>query len=181
MDANATIALALALGVATVAAFCDWRWGQIPNWLTLPPIVAAPFAYGLAFGMEHALRSLVAAFLSALVPYLLFRRGAMGGGDVKLFGALGAITGFDLLVGVEIQLGAVVVAMVFACGALAWKGALLRTLGNAFVLSVNPLLPSRWRQEPCDAMSAPIRMGGAIFVATGFLAAPHLFVAWSER
>ncbi len=180
MNAPITTAMGLALGVATAAALCDWRRGEIPNWLTLPPIVVGPLAYGLTFGVESALHSLAAAFVSALVPYFLFRRGAMGGGDVKLFGALGAIAGFDMLVGIEIQLGALVVAMLFACGALAWKGALLRTLGNALALALNPLLPTRWRQEPCDALSAPIRMGGPIFVATGIFATPHLVLAWSE-
>jgi prepilin peptidase CpaA len=180
MNLAVTTAMGLALGVATTAAFCDWRRGEIPNWLTLPPIVVAPFVYGLAFGIEYALHSLAAAFLSALVPYLLFRRGAMGGGDVKVFGALGAITGFDLLVGLEIQLGALVVAMMFACGALAWKGSLVRTLGNALAQALDPLLPKRWRQEPCDALSTPVRMGGAIFLATGIFAAPHLVLAWSE-
>jgi len=180
MNAAVTTSAGLALGVATVAALCDWQRGEIPNWLTLPAIVIAPFAYGLALGIEHALHSLAAAFLSALVPYILFRRGAMGGGDVKLFGALGAVTGFDLLVGIEIQLAALVVAMFAACGALAWKGVLLRTLGNALAQALRPLLPTRWRWEPCGELSTHIRMGGAIFVATGFFAAPHLVLAWGE-
>jgi prepilin peptidase CpaA len=180
MDAAVTTAMGLALGVATTAALCDWRRGEIPNWLTLPPMVVAPLAYGLAFGIEYALHSLAAAFLSALVPYLLFRRGAMGGGDVKVFGALGAITGFDLLAGIEIELGALVVAMVVACSALAWRGVLLRTLGNALAQALNPLLPVRWRQEPCAALSGPIRMGGAVLVATGIFAAPYLVAAWSQ-
>jgi hypothetical protein len=42
MNAAVTTAMGLALGVATAAAFCDWRRGEIPNWLTLPPIVVAP-------------------------------------------------------------------------------------------------------------------------------------------
>lgn len=180
MKTAVTIAAGLALCVAATAAFCDWRRGEIPNWLTLPPIAGAPLAYGLVFGLEFALHSLAASFLSALVPYLLFRRGGMGGGDVKAFGALGAITGFDLLVGVEIQLGALVVAMTVACCSLAWKGALLRTLGNALAQPVNPLIPIRWRQRPCDELSVPIRMGGAIFVATGIFAAPHFVLAWSD-
>jgi prepilin peptidase CpaA len=180
MNMAVTTAMGLALGVATTAAVSDWRRGEIPNWLTLPPIVAAPLAYGLAFGLELALHSLAATFLSALVPYLLFRRGGIGGGDVKLFGALGAITGFDLLVGIEIQLGAFVVAMTVACCSLAWKGALLRTLGNALAQAVNPLIPIRWRQGPCDELAAPVRMGGAIFVATGIFATPYLVLAWSD-
>jgi len=180
MNMAATIAMGLALGVATSAAYCDWRRGQIPNWLTLPPIAVAPLAYGLAFGPGYAIRSLSATALSAFVPYLVFRRGGMGGGDVKVFGALGAITGFDVLVGVEIQLGALLVSMAVACGALAWKGDLLRTLGNALVQVLNPIIPIRWRQEPCDALSAHVRMGGAIFVATGVSATPHLVLAWGD-
>jgi len=179
MNAATLIAESLALGVAAVAAICDWRRGEIPNWLTLPSLFSAPFVYGLAFGIEYALHSLAAGFLSALVPYLLFRRGAMGGGDVKLFGALGAITGFDVLAGIEIQLVALIVAVVGACGALAWRGALLRTFGNALVLTLNPVLPARWRQDPCDALHTPVRMGGPIFLATGVFAAPHLALAWS--
>lgn len=179
MDVTTTTAMVLTLGVATGAALCDWRRGEIPNWLTFPPIVVAPLAYGLAFGIEFALHSVAAAFLSALVPYLLFRRGAMGGGDVKLFSALGAITGFDLLVGIEIELSALLVAMLVACGTLAWHGVLLRTLSNALTQALNPLLPVRWRQQPCVALSAPVRMGGAILAATVVFTAPYIAAAWS--
>lgn len=179
MEVATTSAMVLALAVAFGAAFCDWRRGEIPNWLTLPPIFAAPPAYGVAFGVEYGLHSVAAAFLCALVPYLLFRRGAMGGGDVKVFGALGAITAFDLLVGVEIELGALVVALVVACGALARQGVLLRTLGNALTQAFNPLLPVGWRQAPCTALSAPVRIGGAILAATMASTAPYIVAAWS--
>ena len=180
MNAAVIIAMGLALVVASAAAWCDWRTGEIPNWLTLPPIAVSPLVYGFAFGIELALHSFTAALLSALVPYLLFRRGAMGGGDVKLFGALGAVTGFDLLVGIEIQLTALVVAMVAACGALAWNGVLLRTLGNALAQAFHPVLPARLRQGRCAALSTRVRMGGAILVATAILTGPYLASAWSH-
>jgi len=179
MNAVVPTAAGLALGVAAAAAVYDWRRGEIPNWLTLPPVVLAPCVYGLAFGIEHALHSLAAAFLGGLVPYVLFRWGAMGGGDVKLFGALGAITGFDLLIGVEIQLAALLVALIAASGALAWKGRLLGTIANALAVGLGPLLPLRWRRTRCVELSTPIRMGGSIFVATGFFAGPQLMLAWS--
>lgn len=179
MSTAVTIATSLALLVAAIAAYCDWQRGEIPNWLTLPVMFLAPWAYGFAFGVEYGLHSLAAAFLGGLVPYLLFRSGAMGGGDVKLFAALGAATGFDLLLGVEIQLAAFAVAMLAACAGLAWKGALLGTLGNALVVALGPLVPVRLRREPCAELSAPIRMGGSIFIATGFFAAPLLLLARS--
>jgi prepilin peptidase CpaA len=178
MNTAVTIAAGLALCIAATAAFCDWRRGEIPNWLTLPALLLAPCGYGLAFGLEYALHSLAAGVLGGLVPYFLFRRGAMGGGDVKLFGALGAVTGFDLLLGVEIQLAAFVAALVVASAALAWKGALIGTLRNALAVGFSPLLPQRWRREPCDQLAAPVRLGAPIFVATGFFVAPHLLLAW---
>ncbi len=179
MSLAEAVAAALALGVAGVAAFWDWRRGEIPNWLTLPSILAAPIAYGLASGAEQALLSIAAALLSGLVPYLLFRRGAMGGGDVKLFCALGAITGFDLLAGIEIQLAAMAFALVAACAGLAWKGDLIRTLGNAIIVTVGPALPRRWRQNRCAALSASVRLGTGIFLATAGFSAPRLVLAWS--
>ena len=179
MSTFEAVAAAFALGMAGIAALCDWRSGQIPNWLTLPTIVVAPIAYGLAVDAEHALLSLAAAALSGLVPYLLFRRGAMGGGDVKLLCALGALTGFDLLAGLEIQLAAMAFALIGACAALAWKGHLLRTVGNAFVAAIGPALPPLWRRSSCATLDVPVRLGGAIFVATAGFAAPHLLVAWS--
>lgn len=181
MKTAVTIAAGLALCIAATAALCDWRRGEIPNWLTLPVLLLAPASYGLAFGIEHALHSLVAAFLGGLVPYLLFRSGAMGGGDVKLFGALGAVLGFDLLLGVEIQLAAFVAALVVAGAALAWRGALTSTLKNALVVALGPVLPGRWRREPCSALATPIRMGVPILAATGFVATPHLLLAWAAR
>jgi len=181
MKTAVTIAAGLALCIAAIAAFCDWRRGEIPNWLTLPVFLLAPSSYGLAFGIEHALHSLAAAFLSGLVPYLLFRRGAMGGGDVKLFGALGAVMGFDLLLGVEIQLAACLAALSVASAALAWRGSLTSTLKNALVVALGPVLPLRWRREPCSALATPIRMGAPIFAATGFFATPHLLLAWATR
>ena len=179
METVVTFAAILALCVAATAAFNDWRRGEIPNWLTLPVLLLAPASYGLAFGIEYALHSLAAAFLGGLVPYLLFRRGAMGGGDVKLFGALGAVMGFDLLLGVEIQLAAFVAALFVTSCSLASKGALTRTLGNAWAVALGPVLPRRWRREPCDELAAPIRLGASVFAATGIFAAPHLLVAWA--
>lgn len=179
MSSAVTIAAGVALGTAAIAAFHDHRRGEIPNWLTLPALVFAPLLYGLAFGIEHSLHSCGAALLAGLVPYFLFRRNAMGGGDVKLFASLGAIMGFDLLAGLEIQLLAFAFATLAAGAVLAWRGRLLVTLGSAVAAGLKPLLPSRLHRARCAELSTPIRMGGSILAATSLFAAPHLLLAWS--
>ncbi len=87
------------LGVCVLAAITDLRWHRIPDWLTLPALgvgLLARFAvhgFGGAFG-----QGLIAALLGALFCLLLFGLFAIwgkgiGGGDIKLITAVGALTG----------------------------------------------------------------------------------------
>src|SRR5687767_10166147 len=105
------IPYAVAVGLAAAAAITDWRTGRIPNWLTLPPLVAAPVAYVAAAGLDGLLPSLLGMLVCGAPPYILFRRGAMGGGDVKLLAAVGAVAGIS--VGLEGQLLGLVIASLY--------------------------------------------------------------------
>lgn len=168
-----------ALVVATLGAVWDWRRGEIPNGLTLPVVAIAPVLHGLLLGPMGVARSVLAALCCGLVPYVLFRAGAGGGGDVKLFAALGALTGLSM--GLEIELTAFIAAAVLAMGRLAWQGALLRTLLNAFFLAVNPVLPRKWRRTVEPELMATVRLGvpiavAATLVVVGRHAAPWLGV-----
>jgi len=76
-----------------LAIYSDLRWRRIPNCLTLPAIT---LGFLLNF-LGNSWNGLIFAFFGLLVgigllmlPYLL---GGMGGGDVKLMGALGALLG----------------------------------------------------------------------------------------
>ncbi|MEM6954311.1 MAG: A24 family peptidase [Myxococcota bacterium] len=159
-------AFAAAILIAAVAALFDFRQGRIPNWLTLPPLIIAPIAYGLVHGLAGAAMSIGGIVLCGLVPWLLFRQGAIGGGDVKMTAAIGAVTG--VLLGLKIEFVSLLVAGIYALGRLAWEGQLLRTLGNSFFLAANPLLPKHWRRSITPTMLATVRMGGA-FVAAAIL------------
>ena len=172
------IAAAVAFVVAGVAALWDWRTGRIPNWLTLPPLVVAPLVYAVVVEPRAALTSLLSAAICGLVPYILFRQRAMGGGDVKLFAALGAVTGFDLRLGLEIELAAFFVGALFAMGKLAYDGKLMRTLGNTFFLTLNPVLPRGWRREVTPELMSTIRMGVPIFIGAGLMTFSYLSRAW---
>ena len=164
----------LALVTAAIAAVSDSLTGRIPNWLTLPAILLALIGHGISLGFGAALWSVGAALLCALVPYLMFRLGSMGGGDVKLFAALGALTSTDLRLGLEIELGAFLFASVLSLLVLAWRGELPRTLKRSLYIIANPFLPKARRSELSAELMVPVRMGVPIFLATLAFALPQL-------
>lgn len=155
------IAHGIVVLLAAIGAVTDWRTGKIPNWLTLPPLVLGPLAWGIVDGLRGAGMSLLGLLACSLVPYLMFRRGAIGGGDVKLFAAIGAIG--HLYYGITAQLLSFVAAALFALGRLAWDGKLFRTVSNALFLAFNPVLPKKWRRDVAPELMTSIRIGVAIF------------------
>src|SRR5690606_7695515 len=103
-----------------------------------------------------------------MVPYFLFRRGAMGGGDVKLLAALGALCTWppgphSLSVGLEAELYGFLAASLYALAKMAYEGKLLRVLGRTAFLCLNPVLPERLRRDIAPELMTSVRLGGAIF------------------
>ncbi len=111
-------ALSLAAVLGLIAAEEDLRRRAVPNWLT-----AAGAAGGLVcsaasgwHGLGMAVAGMIAGFL-ILLPFHWLR--AMGGGDVKLLAAFGALLGPS-----GILLAAVFAAVfggITAAGALVWR------------------------------------------------------------
>lgn len=84
------ILLATLAALLFAAAWCDLKSRNIPNGLNLAiALLAIPFwwASGLAAWPDMALQIGVALFVFALFA-VAFAFGAMGGGDVKMIGAL---------------------------------------------------------------------------------------------
>jgi prepilin peptidase CpaA len=166
--------------VAAVAAVFDWKTGEIPNWLTLPVLLIAPFAHAARQAAarqpgEEALweagYSLGGALVCAIVPMILYRQSAIGGGDVKLLAALGAI--LQPTLGVEAQMYAFFAATVLAPARLAYEGKLLSTLKNSFTLGMNWFVPKS-RQASVDATTMSwFRLGPAIFFGVVFTVYLH--------
>jgi prepilin peptidase CpaA len=158
-----------AVVMTAIAAWTDFRTGHIPNWLTLPPLFLGPLLWGAYGGLWRLdggslVGSLLSMFGCALVPFLLFRKSAMGGGDVKLFAAIGALA--LVTTGLEAQFYACCAGIVFGFARLAWHGKLLRVLANTVFLAMNPVLPKKWRRPICPESMSQIRFGSAIFVGT---------------
>ncbi len=69
----------------------------------------------------------------------MYRAGAIGGGDVKLLGAVGAL--LRPMTGIETEMYSFIVAALYAPVRLAYEGKLLRTLGNSLLLVRNVFVP----------------------------------------
>ena len=157
------------LALTAIAAVFDARTGQIPNWLTLPPLVVAPLVWLAYGGLWRPDRgsfagSLLSMFLCASVPLLLWRQRAIGAGDVKLFAGVGALVLLDT--GISAVFFSFCAGALFALARLAWEGKLLQTLSNTFFLAINPVLPKKFRRSISHELMTKMRFAAAIFVGT---------------
>ena len=122
----------LALTVGLTAGWIDYRTRRIPNWLTvtgaLLGIVTQWFATG-PHGVHMALEGMILA-LTCLLPLVLLR--AMGAGDWKLMGALGAILGPVMML--LILAGAIILSGIMAMVIIIRAKRVKETCMNVLVL-----------------------------------------------
>ena len=98
MPAPLTIASALLLScLSVVIIYTDTRYRRIPNAIVLAALLCG-LSVNTYFGGSHGLLMSLGGFVFAFALMLLFHiLGAMGAGDVKLFGAVGSIVGVSLV------------------------------------------------------------------------------------
>lgn len=176
--------LVAATAIAAIAAVWDAKTGHIPNALSFATIVLSPPLHVLIMWQvqgatkEDALWygggfSLFGAVVSALVPLFMWRQSALGGGDVKLFIALGALMQMQ---GLETQMYAFVFAALIAPAQLAYQGKLGTVLKNSGQILANAFLPKD-RRKTIEAETATwFRLGPSIFLG----AALTTFVHWKD-
>lgn len=172
--------LSVALLVALIAAWTDARTGHIPNWLTFGALAAGLVGHLLAgtqsgggwrgalFGVGFAAGG---AALCAVVPLFMYWRGAIGGGDLKLFAALGAIC--LPMAGLEVETYAFIAAALIAPAKLAYDGVLLQTIGRSITLVANPFRKAENRRPLPPELMTWFRLGPAIFVGVAVTTLLH--------
>ncbi|SRR5260370_41529345 len=121
-----------ALAVAGVAAATDIVWRRIPNWLSLPALVAGVIASAAVDGVSGLERSLGGFVLAVLIVGILCWLRSMGMGDLKLFAAVGAWIGPDALMFAFVITG--MAGGIMAVAYALWKGRLSATLDEAALL-----------------------------------------------
>ena len=88
---NVLFTIAIALGCA--AAFDDLRRNAVSNWINLLALGAGLLYHGISRGWPGFGLALAGALLGFVVFLVFYWLGAMGGGDVKLMAAFGALLG----------------------------------------------------------------------------------------
>lgn len=161
------IEILLALLVIT-AALIDFRQRRVPNWLALAGLIVG---VGMNWflcetpGLRMSLKGFGALFGLYFVLYLLR---AMGAGDVKLMGAVGAIVGYPNCLGILVMtllLGGIAAAVL-----VVGKGRIRKTLHNIWtILSSLRVLRAPYQANPeLDVASEQaLRLPHAVVVASG--------------
>lgn len=157
--------LMLALGVASIY---DWRFRRVPNWLTLSMMLAGLFLQTFFDGPDGFKNSILGLFLGILLLYIPFLLGGVGGGDVKLLGALGAFLGpFSL---VHVFLASAVIGGIFSLIEMARKKVWRQTCESLKHRLLYLALQQKFASESEVAFSKnPVSIPYAITMALGYL------------
>lgn len=170
----------VAIAVAGFAALFDWRQGEIPNWLTYGALALGPVLHvGLMLfahrpaesSLTEGGYSVLGALVCALVPALLYRQGAIGGGDLKLLAALGAL--LQTLLGVEAEMYGFFAAAFIAPARLAYDGKLIATVKNAAVIFTNMFLPKARQRHVEETALSWFRLGPPLFIGVALTVYLH--------
>ena len=91
------VSCALLIPLAFIITYYDVRYRRIPNAYVLATLISGLIVNIIFGGLQGALASLGGCVLAFTLMFILHVFGAMGAGDVKLFAAIGAVTGAQLV------------------------------------------------------------------------------------
>lgn len=157
----------LTLALALAAAWTDWRTRKIPNWLTAPALILGFTVHTVFAGLPGAKTSLAGAALAlgVLLPLVLLR--ALGAGDWKLMGALGAFLGPILFV--YVLVASLLVSGLMAVVEVMRTHRVRQTMRNMYVL-MRGFLSFGLRKNPEISLDNPgllkLPFGVAVAAAT---------------
>jgi prepilin peptidase CpaA len=172
-----------AVAVSAVAAGWDWKTGRIPNWLTYGAIAAGVLGHTIhgwvmattKVGLYEGAVSTFGAFLCSLAPAAMYWKRAMGGGDLKLFAAIGALC--QPMLGLEAQVYSLLTAAIMAPARLAYEGKLFRVLGGTMSVLLNPFRSEKKRRPVPEEAMTWFRLGPSVLAGTTVTLIVHALAA----
>lgn len=159
----------LTLAACLVASYCDVRTRRIPNWLTGSAALSAIVVHGFA-GLRPLAVSLAVMGVLTVAGTLVYSRGGIGGGDIKLGIAASGMLSYPLCVPFLLYtaIGGGVLALIFIIRRSKLSVSFARAM---LALSGAPgMRPDRSETLPYAVAFA----FGAIFIALSQSVAPFL-------
>jgi prepilin peptidase CpaA len=92
------LATSVMLAMLAVAVVTDLRTGKVYNWLTAPAVVVGLTLGAVGGGLPAITDRLLGIVVVLAATILLSRVAGLGGGDVKLLAAVGALQGFHFAI-----------------------------------------------------------------------------------
>lgn len=133
------IAYALLIALIVICFYTDLVHKKIYNWATLPGIAIGFLLNGVFAGLPGLKSSGIGFAIGFGCLFLLFLLGGMGGGDVKLMGAIGAIKGYPFIISALVY--SILVGGFIAFAVLIWKKKFLRTMFKIFLFLIHKIFP----------------------------------------
>ena len=132
--------------ILAFACYGEIKVRKIPNWLTLGSIALGLGAALIDGGCDGLVDSLLGFAVAGglFLPFCLL--GVVGGGDMKLMAAVGAITGWPMVL--RVLCNTCIAGGLIAVAIMAWNGILLTTLANAFRIMVGMQRRSKGLRNP---------------------------------
>jgi prepilin peptidase CpaA len=122
----------LTLALTISAALLDWRSRRIPNWLTVPGFLSGVTLHVVLNGWQGLRFALAGGALALilLLPLVMLR--ALGAGDWKLMGAVGAFLGWKLFL--FVMFGSILASGIMAMVQVIRVGRVAETFRNMWTL-----------------------------------------------
>ncbi|MBI4860889.1 MAG: prepilin peptidase [Candidatus Riflebacteria bacterium] len=157
--------------LVTACGVTDIFFNRIYNQVTYAAIVSAWLVAWLGYGAETLgglqvdLSTSLLGFLMGFVPFfLVYLIGGIGGGDVKLMGAIGAIKGASFVA--YTMLYSLFLGALFGVIVAAWRGQLMPILKRVWYTIVHTLSPGMGPTSYLDPQGPKVNFGLAICFGT---------------
>ena len=135
LDTGRLVSLSTLMVLLVITMFTELRSNRIPNWATVPGLLIGLVVGYLPGGISLG-SSLGGFFIGFGFMFMFYMFGGMGGGDVKLMGAAGALMGYPLILTALVYtaiVGGLMAMLVLIWNRSFWRG-MAHSMGMFFRL-----------------------------------------------
>ena len=164
------------IGILIIAAIIDISLHKIPNFLTFPTIIIALLYNFIYHGFNGDLFSIAGLLVGMISLGILYIFGAMGAGDVKLMGAVGAVLGPKTVLNAFLFTG--IIGGIYAVVIILFRFEASKKLLNRIMVTLRALLSTgNFIPIPAGEDEKPPNLCYGIAIALGALITIWLKVA----